>query len=74
MGAGGLLRLEGGLGDAGRGEILVGTSLNLPACLSVQFGRRLAMSEVEVGGLIVMGIVVLDVALGYALARWRIDL
>lgn len=36
--------------------------------------KRLAMSATEVGGLIVLGIIALDVALGYALARWGINL
>ncbi len=32
------------------------------------------MNAIEIGGLIVVGIIALDVALGYALARWNIDL
>ena len=32
-----------------------------------------AMATLEMGGLIVLGIIALDVGLGYALARWNID-
>jgi hypothetical protein len=32
------------------------------------------MSAVELGAVIVLGIIALDVALGYALVRWHIDL
>ena len=33
-----------------------------------------AMATLEMGGLIVLGIIALDVGLGYALARWDIDI
>jgi hypothetical protein len=32
------------------------------------------MATLEMGGLIVLGIIALDVGLGYALARWDIDI